>query len=123
MDERDGEQHVPSSTDVLGSIRRHWLVAASIVVICAVAGAVLAATQPRHYTATTTVLVGPPVDMLPTAINMATEKEVARSPAVAQRAIEAARPRSDCRRGATEDLPRRTRGQQHPPDLSVRGCA
>ena len=85
MDARD-EQNVPSSTDVLGSIRRHWLVAASIVVVCAVAGAVLAATQPRHYTATTTVLVGPPVDQLPTAINMASEKEVARSPAVGGRA-------------------------------------
>jgi len=88
MDGRDGEQNVPSSTDVLGSIHRHWLVAASIVVVCAVAGAVLAAMQPRHYTATTTVLVGPPVDMLPTAINMATEKEVARSPAVAERAVD-----------------------------------
>jgi succinoglycan biosynthesis transport protein ExoP len=88
MDERDGGQHVPSSVDVLGSIHRHWLVAASIVVACAVAGAVLAAMQPRHYTATTTVLVGPPVDMLPTAINMATEKEVARSPAVAERAVD-----------------------------------
>ena len=88
MDERDSEQNVPSSTDVLGSIRRHWLVATSIVIVCAVAGAVLAAMQPRHFTATTTVLVGPPVDMLPTAINMATEKEVARSPAVAERAVD-----------------------------------
>jgi capsular polysaccharide biosynthesis protein/Mrp family chromosome partitioning ATPase len=87
MDGHDSDRHVPSSIDVLGSIRRHWLVAASIVLVCAVAGAVVPSMQPRHYTATTTVLVGPPVDMLPTAINMATEKEVARSPAVAERAV------------------------------------
>ena len=34
-----------------------------------------------------------------------------------------ARPPSVRRRGATEDLPRRPRGQQHPPHLGVRGCA
>ena len=87
--EREGENRVPASTDVLGSIRRHWLAAGAIVVACVVAAVLVAGLQPRSYAAATTVLVGPPVDMLPTAINMATEKEVARSPAVAERAVAA----------------------------------
>ena len=86
--ERVGDDEVPATSDVLGSIRRHWLVAASIVVACALAAVLVAGLQPRHFTATTTVLVGAPVEALPTAINMGTEKEVARSPAVAERVVD-----------------------------------
>ena len=85
----DGAHDVASSTDVLGSIRRHWIVATSIVVVCVLAAVVIAVVQPNRYTATSTVLVDSPADALPTAVNMATEKEIAGSPAVVELAVDA----------------------------------
>jgi capsular polysaccharide biosynthesis protein len=69
-----------------GRLRRRWQLIATIGAAATVAAVALSLAQPRRYTATTAVVVGSGADLTQTVeINMATEKQIAGSTAVASK--------------------------------------